>query len=85
MNFAGEAGARSPRVSFTALRTGETYYMPFVPEQFGEEVKASYSKLTVSGMSHQVFQYSHTENHGFEKLDFFFRGETVKEVDQIHE
>lgn len=85
MSFAGEAGARPPRVSFTALRTGETFYMPFVPEKFKEGVKANYSDQTILGMSHKNRQYSHTDNHTFEKMVFFFRGETTAQVDLIHE
>jgi hypothetical protein len=85
MSLVGDAAARMPRVSFTALNTGETYYMPYVPNTFSEKVSASYSKQTIVGMSHQNYQYSHTENHTFDNLNFYFRANTVNELNLIHE
>lgn len=84
-DLTGAVRARMPRVSFTALNTGETYYFPYVPETFAEEVNVRWSKQDILGMSHQNDQYSYTENHMFQSLNFFFVGKTVKEVDLIHE
>lgn len=85
MSFSGDAGARPPQISFTALRTGETYYMPYVPETFSEKVEAKYSSQTILGMSHENDQFSNTTNHSFEKLSFYFKGEREEDVTRIHE
>lgn len=85
MSFYGDASMRPPRVSFTNLRTGETYEMPFTPETFTERVAVNYNRQAIVGMSHETLQYSHTSNHTFPGLDFFFRATTPEEVDLIHE
>lgn len=85
MSFAGNAGARPPRLSITNLRSGETYYFPFTPETFKETVKANWAKQTILGMSHNNLQYSNTDNHQIDSLNFFFRGDSPEEIELIHE
>lgn len=85
MSFAGNAGARPPRLSITNLRTGETYYFPFTPETFKETIKANWNKQTILGMSHNNLQYSNTDNYEIDPMKFFFRGDSPEEVDLIHE
>ena len=85
MSFYGYAASRPPRLSITALKTGETIFFPFTPESFKETVKANYGKQTILGMSHQNLQYSHTDNHVLDPMSFYFRGESVEEVDLIHD
>jgi hypothetical protein len=59
--------------------------MPFTPETLEEGVVVNYSRVTILGLSHELLQYSHTSSHRFEGLEFFFRGTTEEEVEQIHE
>jgi len=85
MSWGGDAAARPPRVSFTALRTGETIEFPFTPETLEESVAVNYAQQTVVGLSHQIDQYGSTGNHTFSGLDLWFRGTTENEVERIHD
>lgn len=85
MSFAGDAGARPPRVSFANLGTGETFEMPFTPVEVKESLQVKWSRRAPVGMSHEIQQYGNTGNHTFDGLDFFFRGTSPEEVDRIHE
>lgn len=84
MTFIGDANARPPRCSFTDLRTGTIYEMPFTPEKLAEEVVANYVDHTVVGLSHEVEQYVNTSNHSFPGLAFDFFGRTPGDVEEIH-
>lgn len=84
MSFVGDATARPPRCSFSDLRTGETFEMPFTPAEFVEEIIANYADQTVIGMSHEVSQYSNTSSYSIPGLSFEFRAQTIAEAVAIH-
>lgn len=74
MTFAGDAGARMPKVVIANIRTGEFVEMPFTPPEFSEEISVEYARQKVVGMSHSILQYAGTENHKFGGLSFAFVG-----------
>lgn len=74
MTFAGDAGARMPKVVIANIRTGEFVEMPFTPPEFSEEIAVEYARQKVVGMSHSILQYAGTENHKFSGLSFAFVG-----------
>lgn len=74
MTFAGDAGARMPRVIIASIRTGEFVEMPFVPSELNEEIAVEYARQKVVGMSHEILQYVGTTNHKFSGLQFDFVG-----------
>lgn len=80
MTFAGDAGARMPRVTFANISTGESIELPFVPAELNEEISVEYARQKVVGMSHSILQYSGTENHKFSGLEFAFVGTPVDEI-----
>ena len=84
MTFGGAATARMPRVILANLRTGEGYEMPFVPEKITEQVTAVRARLDIFGLPHQRRQYRGTSNHTISGLEFFFRGTTPEEVENVH-
>ena len=85
MSFAGDAGARPPRVSLTNLRSGETVEMPFMPEELVESIAVKWTRLAIMGMSHETLQYTGTGNYNLPGLEFYFRGTSVEEVDAIND
>lgn len=50
------------RMRLTNLAANTTLSAQFNPTQFEESLGANYAKLSVPGLSHQVLQYSYTEN-----------------------
>lgn len=83
--FFGEANRAPPRVTFTNLRTGETFEMPFVPETLEHEVIVNWARLQVIGQSHETLQYINTGNHRFESLEFAFQATTEDEARSIED
>lgn len=80
MSFAGDAGARPPRITLTNMGSGETLEMPFFPSTLTETIVVSYSRQKIVGMSHSQLQYGNTENYDLKGLDFFFRTTTPEEA-----
>lgn len=53
------------------------------PPRLSGEIKAAYNRLKIPGMSHQVKQFSNTEDHKTSPIEFEFYGDTPKERDDI--
>lgn len=62
---------RAPRLHFVNMNTGKSFKIQFNPTEFEEATGANYARLTVPGLSHQVMQFTHTENRKFTMQMFF--------------
>lgn len=58
------------KVSIANLRTAETFDAQFNPEELEESISVNWTRITIPGMSHQVLQYSNTNNVEF-SMDFY--------------
>lgn len=65
---------RPPRVTLTAVETGDYITAQFNPEEVSEKIQVLYSELEVMGLSHRPQQYQGTSNTvlafelGFDRL-----------------
>lgn len=53
---------RPDRMSIANLATAESVELQYNPTELEETIGAVYNRQTVLGMSHQILQFSHTEN-----------------------
>lgn len=53
---------RASRMSIANLATADDVEMQYNPEEIEETIGAVYAKQVVPGLSHQILQFSHTEN-----------------------
>jgi hypothetical protein len=65
------AVSRPPRCTVVNVSTGESVECLFNPTQLTEQVKVSWNRLTVPGLSHQVLQYQSTGNRRVSGLEFY--------------
>jgi hypothetical protein len=72
MSFQGLGTMKPPRVSFTDLRTAESFDMPFTPEGFSEKVSPQWNRQAILGMSHQNLQFGYTDNYQISGMVFPF-------------
>ena len=59
------------KVQLVNIEVDKTLDAQFNPTEFEEQLGVNYSKMTVPGLSHQVIQYTNTENVSY-SLELFF-------------
>lgn len=73
---------RPPKLTITNLASGVTVEAQFNPEQFEESVSANYKRQGVTGLSHEVLQFSHSTNHQT-SLDLAFVANSPADLERM--
>lgn len=71
-----------PRMTITNLYSGETFRAQYNPEKLQEKLQATYAKLTVPGMSHQITQFTNTNNEQFD-IELFMVANSVRNYEMM--
>jgi hypothetical protein len=68
-----------PRMSLTNMVTGETNTAQYNPEKLEESLSSSWARLSPPGMSHQVLQFTCTENQKY-SIELFLVANTTQDA-----